>query len=110
MPTYRCAFDRIGRNHNVQPLTATVLDDDLAGENLAEAVYHHARPHLGSSDVEVLVNLEEKRGLIRVGMFRPGGSFTIETVEQTEADQEALLAAVNDQFAADLAAAMGIQG
>lgn len=74
---YRCVFDRIGRNHDVAALVAEVR----TAEQLAEKVFEHARPHLGSREVDVFVNLDEKRGLIRVGLFRPGGSFTVEAIE-----------------------------
>lgn len=74
---YRCVFDRIGRNHDVAPLTAEVR----TAEQLADKVLYYARPHLASSDVDVWVNTVEMRGLIVVGAVRTGGSFVIEAVE-----------------------------
>lgn len=74
MPDYTVTFDRIGRNHDVPPAE---LSADGDGSELADKVYDVARPHLGSREVEVYVNLEEMRGLIVVGGFRPAGSFTI---------------------------------
>ena len=73
---YRVTFDRIGRNHGVEPLTATAGDAD----ELAEAVYRYARPHLASRDVEVVVDLAAGSGFIFCG-FNNGGTFTIETAE-----------------------------
>lgn len=73
---FRCTFDRIGQNRNVPPLDVngiTEADDDA----LLDAVLRYADPRLGSSDVEVMVNAEEMRGLIVVGGWRPGGCFTI---------------------------------
>lgn len=66
-------FDRIGRNHDVPALHTEAAD----GEAIANAVYDHARPHLASREIEVFVNLDEKRGHILVGGMRPGGNFTI---------------------------------
>lgn len=70
--TYKVTFDRVGRNHNVAPLEATVIHD----EELAERIYKHARPHLGSRFIEVEVDLDEMRGWIVCGM-RIGGTFTL---------------------------------
>lgn len=73
MTTYTVTFDRIGRNHSVQPLTVEV--DGPA--HLADLVYAHARPHLGSREVEVAVDLQAMAGQIFVGDFRNGGTFAI---------------------------------
>lgn len=73
---YRCTFDRISRDHNVgaQEFSA----DDAQG--LAEALYNFVRQHCLSRDVEVVTNLEEGKGRVIVGGFRPAGEFTIEQV------------------------------
>jgi hypothetical protein len=82
MPAYRVTFDRIGRNHDVPPIE---LSADGDGSELADRVYDVvARPHLGSREVEVYVNLEEMRGLIVVGGLRPGGSFTLDLLPQND--------------------------
>lgn len=72
MKTYTVTFDRIGRNHDVRPLT--IGADDEA--ELAEAVYRYARPHLRSRDVEVVVDLEVGKGNIFAG-FNNGGTFSV---------------------------------
>jgi hypothetical protein len=75
--SYLIKFDRIGRNHDVAPLVARVLDAD----QLADVIYRYARPFLFSQDVEVVVNLEPDKmlGLIMCG-FQCGGSFTVAPV------------------------------
>jgi hypothetical protein len=73
MSTYRVTFDRVGRNHDVAPFEAEVVHL----EDLAERIYKHARPHLRSRDVEVVVDEEEMHGWILCG-FNNGGTFTIE--------------------------------
>jgi hypothetical protein len=70
--TYLVAFERVGRNRNVAPLTADVDN----GDQLAEIIYRYARPHLLSRDIEVCVDLNAGRGSITVG-WNNGGSFTI---------------------------------
>lgn len=70
--TYVVEFERVGRNRNVKPLTTTARDAD----ELAEKIYDHARPHLGSQAVHVDVDLDELRGFIMAG-FRDAGRFTI---------------------------------
>jgi hypothetical protein len=71
---YIVTFDRIGRTRPERPVA---FDVDGA-DDLAAAIWKHARPHLGSRDVEVVVDLDESRGGIYAG-FRPVGPFTIET-------------------------------
>jgi hypothetical protein len=75
MTTYRVTFDRVGRNHSVDPITATV--DGV--NHLAEVIYQHARPHLMSRDVEVVVDLDQGTGMVLAG-FRNGGTFTVAEV------------------------------
>lgn len=72
MSTYLVTFERIGRNRNPAELWATVANP----QDLAAQVYRHARPHLGSKDVEVLVNFETGSGVIMCGA-RVGGSFAL---------------------------------
>lgn len=73
--TYTVTFDRIGRNHNAQPLSVVAGTAD----DLAAAVYKYARQFLASNDVEVVANLTTLTGSIFCGM-QSGGSFTIEKV------------------------------
>jgi hypothetical protein len=72
MKTYIVTFDRIGRNHHVPPLHRDAADAD----ELAEAIYRYARPHLMSRDVEVVVDLDKMTGHILCG-FNSGGTFAI---------------------------------
>jgi hypothetical protein len=69
---YTVTFRRVGRNHDVAPLTTEAGDAD----QLAEQIHRHARPHLRSRDIEVHVDLEQMRGQILAG-FNNGGDFTI---------------------------------
>lgn len=73
-PNTTITFDRIGRNHNVDPLVITDTDD---WDEIADRVYHYARPHLRSQDVEVVIQ-EDPNGVI-AGMIvcglRNGGTF-----------------------------------
>jgi hypothetical protein len=83
--SYLIKFERIGRNHDVSPLIARVRDAD----HLADVVYRYAWPHLGSRDVEVVVNLEPDKmlGLIIVGGgFQCGGSFTVAPMPLTSVE------------------------
>lgn len=70
--TWTVHFDRVGRNHNVADLVYT----SHGADELAEQIYRHARPHLGSRDMEVLVDLYAKAGWISCAM-RNGGNFTL---------------------------------
>ena len=74
---FRCVFERIGRTRGITP----VVFESRTADDLARQVYRFARPHLGSRTVEVLVNVDEQRGVILVGAGRPGGSFTVERLE-----------------------------
>jgi hypothetical protein len=83
--TYRVTFERIGRRHDVDPLTVTVTaaPDDQADE-LAEAVYRYARRFLASRDVETQVDLDQKAVTIFAG-FHLGGTGVLEVVENVKA-------------------------
>jgi hypothetical protein len=72
MSAYVASFDRIGRNHLVPDLNVHGNADDIA-----EQVHRYARTKLGSRDVEVQIDIEEKRGAIYVGMCRPAGNVTL---------------------------------
>jgi hypothetical protein len=69
---YRIEFERIGRNRDVEPLAVKATNHD----DLVEQVYWYARPHLGSRDVDVYVDLEKGTGGILCG-FNSGGRFTV---------------------------------
>lgn len=94
-PTYRVTFDRIGRNHNVEPLDllgADKLRPDQLADSFAAAIHRYALTHLGSRDVEVHVDLTEDLargdGVILCG-FRPGGAFTVERTGDREVRTDA---------------------
>jgi hypothetical protein len=71
---YTVTFDRIGRNHYVKPL----VTGDIDGPNhLAQVIHDYARPHLGSREVDVHLDLDKQSGMIFVGGFRNAGSFTL---------------------------------
>ena len=84
--TYRVTFDRIGRSHDVVPLTAVVTAsrDDQA-DALAEEVYRHARRYLMSRDVMVQTDLDQNAVTIFCG-FHVGGTGTIEVVDRASAE------------------------
>jgi len=69
------SFERIGRNHNVPDLVTSKTDP----EDIAYEIWHIARRNCGSRDLEVIVDLEARRGNILAGM-RNAGSFTITEV------------------------------
>ena len=80
-------FDRIGRNHNVAPLTLDVPVGPLLAraDYIAEKIYAHARPHLGSRYVDVEVGLSDSgelngHGWIICGV-RDGGTFNLVEVQ-----------------------------
>lgn len=62
-------FDRIGRNHNVDPLT---VDDSAAPDAVAEAVWGYARRFLTSHDFDVAVDLSSGVISIEWGRFGRG--------------------------------------
>ncbi len=68
MSAYIATFERIGRNHNVPPLTVSGTPDEIA-----ERVYHYSLGFLGSRDVMVSVDMDEMTGSINAGRF---GTFT----------------------------------
>ncbi len=68
---YVATFDRIGRNHNVAPLTVTGNADAIA-----EQVWRYARTKLGSRDIEVSIDLDALTGRIFAGV-RNAGSLTL---------------------------------
>lgn len=73
--SYTVNFERVGRNHDVEPL-------DVAGGDpnyIAKQIHDYVRPKLASGDVEVIVRLDTLDGFIGVG-FHSGGNFTLEPV------------------------------
>lgn len=72
MSSFLATFDRIGRNHDVPAL-------NIAGTaaEIAEQVYRYAKPRLASHEIEVMIDLEEMRGMIIVGGFRPAGGIAL---------------------------------
>lgn len=71
--TYVVDFERVGRNHNVAPMT---FEDVTEPEELAALIHHRVKGYLASRWFEVIVDLDEMRGHIDAGM-RPAGRFTI---------------------------------
>ena len=72
---YIAKFDRISRNHNVEPLNVAGTPDAIA-----EQVWNYARPKCASRDIEVCVDMERMTGTIFAG-FHVAGSFTLEAVD-----------------------------
>jgi hypothetical protein len=72
--SYRCDFERIGRDHYVPPL---VVEADDADE-IAFNVFTYAKKFLASSGFDVTVNLETGKGFIEAGRF---GKFDITATE-----------------------------
>lgn len=79
MTTYRVAFERIGRTHNVPPFTCEAATPD----ELAERVHRHARQYLTSRDydVDVLSNDDGHTGKVSIGWGRFGGGTFEEVTE-----------------------------
>lgn len=71
--TYTVTFDRIGRNHNVAPMTFEDVSDP---DELAGLIYERCKRYLMSRYFEVEVDLDELTGRFYAGM-RAAGSFTI---------------------------------
>lgn len=69
---YRIEFERIGRNHAVEPLHVLALGE----ADLCRAIREHARPHLRSRDFDVMLDEDTHRGWLACGMLN-GGDFTI---------------------------------
>lgn len=78
MTTYRVAFKRIGRNHDVPPLIAGVEGE----ADLCRKIRAYARPHLRSKDFDVFVEVEKGTGFIACGMH-VGAEFTIAREQRT---------------------------
>lgn len=78
MSTYRVTFERIGRNHNVEPMSFEDVNDP---DELAALIYERGRRHLMSRGVDVTVDLGDMTGRFYAG-FRPAGDFTIEELAQ----------------------------
>lgn len=77
---YIVDFERIGRQHNPEPLIVET-GERFPADDIAEAVHNHARKLLASRtpDFQVWVDLgEEMRGTIEGGRF---GAFTIKEHE-----------------------------
>jgi hypothetical protein len=70
--SYVAKFDRISRNHDIEPL---VVGDD--GDDIAEQVYAYAFPRCASRDISVTVDMDKLTGTIFAGMH-VAGSFTLE--------------------------------
>lgn len=77
----RVTFERIGRDHHVDPL---VIQAGRTPDQLAKAIFYYARPKLRSQNVNVVVDLERMGGTIFCG-FHVGGSFTLQEI--TEEDE-----------------------
>lgn len=69
-------FERVGRNHNVEPLHVLALGED----DLCRAIRTHARPHLRSRDFDVILSEDGRSGWLDCGM-RSGGNFTVQQIE-----------------------------
>ncbi|MGH9895624.1 MAG: hypothetical protein ACREA0_27305 [bacterium] len=79
MGPFRITFDRIGRNHDVEPL---LVEKAKSATHLAEQIRTHAKPRLLSRDVEVQVHLYNGvsgEGVILAG-FRDAGRFKVEHI------------------------------
>jgi len=69
-------FDRVGRNHDVAPLELRCDDPD----EMAFAIYNHVRRFLASSDIEVVVDLEDNPHATIFCGFNTGGSAALRKV------------------------------
>lgn len=72
MTTYRCTFHGgIGQTRDVAPLDVTVPDHRSdpadAADYIAERLYRYAAPHLISTNVNAVVNLDRMSGLVFAG-------------------------------------------
>jgi hypothetical protein len=72
---YVVTFDRIGRNHVVQPLVVESANR-LSRDDIEAHIDRYARKFLASRDVDVTVDLESGRGDIFAGI-QSGGTFTV---------------------------------
>lgn len=97
-------FDRIGRTHNPPALQIPFADvampaaddcdalwpgDRTNWDAVLERIYDHARPLIRSRDLDVALtgDLTRIHGLITVGGFRNGGTFTITHPDQASKAQ-----------------------
>lgn len=97
MTLFQITYLRVGRHGSTRPdsppapapytLRATDADE------LALEIHRDVRRYLGSPFVEVLVNLEEQRGLVLAGV-QEAGSFTIAVVDEPTAEGEPVEAEV----------------
>lgn len=69
---YRIEFDRIGRNHSIEPL----ITEAKSGGDLAKEIWAYAKPYLRSRDVDINLDIRKGTGFIVCGMHN-GGEFTI---------------------------------
>lgn len=72
---YRMTFERVGRQHDVEPYECEAVTPD----DLAEAVWLHVRHLLLSRDSSVAVDMDAMTGRIFAGMHN-AGAFTIAEV------------------------------
>lgn len=67
-------FSRVGWNKNVPDLKIVA---GSSPDEMAEVVCRHAKRYLASYLVETIIDVENMRGEILVGGFRPVGEFTL---------------------------------
>lgn len=86
--TYRIAFERIGRNHNVPPFAVAAVEGPDVAQVIAREVFRVARGYLVSADVNVTVELGDEPGQGGTGMittgFHSAGTFTVTPTLTTE--------------------------
>lgn len=82
IPAYRVTFQRVGARGGPPPPPFDTTASCPA--ELAENIYRHIRPMLGSRHVFVDVDLEDNRGAIYSGV-RTAGTFTIERLDADHA-------------------------
>ena len=73
---YTATFDRIGRKHDVAPLTVTGTEREIEAQ-----ILRYAWPRLGSRDVDVMVDVQGGHGVILVGGFQNAGHITLSEVQ-----------------------------
>lgn len=72
---YRVTFDRVGRNHNVEPIEVGAANPD----QLAAEIWLRIRNKLASRDTGVTVDMDNMAGMIHAGV-RNAGEFAIEVL------------------------------
>lgn len=77
MTTYTVHLDQVGREHDLDPVT---FEDVTHANELAALVCQRVKPYLRSRFIDVYVDMEEMRGEIMVGGWRPVGRFRVEEV------------------------------